>query len=449
MPFIRPVRQATESDPNIGPVPPRLLAEADGQADETETHGTPGRFPFRIRTLESLRYRDYRLLWLSATFMSTGQYFRSVVVGWLTYDVTGSPVLTVLALALGSVPSLLATPIGGVLADRIDRRKIISGVAGYNALLTFGFSVLLLTNGAQPWQILTYVLVVGIGAAIDLPASTSYVTYVVPNRVLLNGFALLSLAYNVATVIGPAVAGLMLAAYGPSSTLWLAAGLMLAPAVFAAMLKVVKPTSEPAARPSILKQIVEGMAVMVREPVAMALFLTQIMVYGLMSPAVYGLLPVYAVEVFHVGPAGLGALNSSLGVGAVIGVLIVATLGSAVRRGASALVLLIGASVAMIGFSQSTSILVGIVMLVLIHGCLASLTAVKSSGIQALVPSELRGRVAAITSMSNGAFPIGGLVLGAVAQWQDAPTATLAAGATVLVLTAGLYVKYPQLRRYK
>ena len=290
---------------------------------------------------------------------------------------------------------------------------------------------------------------VGIGAAMSLPASTSYVTYVVPKHVLLNAFALLSLAGNVAIVIGPVVAGLILASYGPGRTLLLAASLMLAPAVFATMLKVVKPTSRPGARPSMLKQIVEGIAVVVREPVVMALFLTQVIVNGMMVPAVYGLLPVYAAEVFDAGPAGLGVLNASLGAGAIIGVLIIATLGSAVPRGRGTFVLLAGSSIAMIGFSQARSMFVGIVMLVLHHGSLASLTAIKNSGIQSLVPRDLRGRVAATTAMSSGAFPIGGLIFGAVAQWQDAPTATLAAGLAVLVMTAGLYLKYPQLRRYK
>ena len=382
-------------------------------------------------------------------FKSTGYYFRAVVIGWLIYDVTGSPVLTVLALALGSVPTLLATPIGGVLADRLDRRKIVSGVSVYNALLTFGFSVLLLTNGAQPWQILTFVLVVGIGVAISQPASTSYVTYVVPKHLLLNAFALLSLAGNVAIVIGPVIAGLILAAFGPSRTLWVAAGLALVSALVVLMMKPVGPTGPAGARPSMPTQIVEGIAVVVREPVVAALFLTQVMVNGIMVPAVYGLLPVYAKDVFDAGPAGFGVLNASLGVGAIIGVLIIATLGSAVRRGRATFVLLAVASIAMIGFSQAKSMYVGIVMLVLYHGPIASLTAVKSSGIQALVPRELRGRVAAITLMANGAFPIGGLIFGAVAEWRDAPTATLAAGLAVLVLTTGLYLKYPQLRQYK
>ena len=396
-----------------------------------------------------MAYRDFRLLWLSATSSSTGHYFKTVVMGWLTYDITGSPILTALAFGLESLPNLIANPIGGVLADRMDKRILMGGSAVYNGLLTIGFSALLLLYQAEPWQILTYVFLVGMGMSMGQPARTSYAPAVVPESALLNAFALLSVAYNISKLVGPAIAGVMLAAFGPGRTIWVAAALMLISGAIVSRLRRVSTEVQSDDRPSMLAQIVEGAAVMARDPVVVALFLTQVIVYGVLVPAVYGLLPVYAADVFLVGPAGMGILWSSLGVGALIGVLTTATLASAVPRGWAALVVLAVSGVAMIGLSQTTSFYFAIAMLVVFNGGLVSLTAFKSSGILSLVPSHLRGRVAAITTMSNGTLPIGSLAFGAIAQRYDAPAATLTAAAILFASIAGLYLGYPQLRKFR
>ncbi len=430
------------------------MAGGEGTAGNTPSDAVPAksarrRLPFRIRTLDSMAYRDFRLLWLSATTSSTGHFFKTVVIGWLTYNVTGSPILTALSFGLESLPNLVANPIGGVLADRMDKRLLMGGAALYNAALTIGFSALLILYQAEPWQILTYVFLVGMGSSMGQPARTSYAPAVVPDSALLNAFALLSVAYNISKIVGPATAGIMLAAYGPGETIWVAAVLMLASGVIATRLTRVTPEVQGGDRPSMLTQIVEGAAAMARDRVVVALVLTQVVVYGVLVPAVYGLLPVYAADVFHVGPAGLGLLTSSLGVGAIIGVLITASLGSAVPRGKAALVTLAMAGVAMIGLSQTTSYYFAIAMMVLFNAGLVSLTAIKSSGIQSLVPSHLRGRVAALTTMSNGTLPIGSLVFGAIAQVYDAPTATIAAAVVLFASIAGLYLGYPQLRQFR
>ena len=401
-----------------------------------------------FRTLESMAHRDFRLLWLSATFNSTGDYFKSVVVGWLIYDVTGSPLLTAFTLGLETFPNLVVNPIGGVLADRMDRRKLMAASAAYHALFTLGLATLLLLGRASAWHVTVYVLVVGMGVAIGQPARTSYASYVVPPRSLLNAYALMSLAYNIAKLTGPGIAGLMLAAYGASRTMLVPVGLMLASIAIIAGLRPIRPEDSGETR-SMLREIREAAAAMKRHPVVVALFLNQVVVYAVMVPAVYGMLPIYAADVLEVGPAGLGVLNSSLGAGAIGGVLIMASLGSAVHRGWATLVIMSMGAAAMVAFSQTGSMPAAIAMLVLFNGSLVAMTAIKSSGIQDLTPENLRGRVAALTTMSNGTSWIGGLVFGALAQWQDASLATLVGAGVVLASVAVLYVGYPQLRTYR
>jgi predicted MFS family arabinose efflux permease len=259
----------------------------------------------------------------------------------------------------------------------------------------------------------------------------------------------MSLAYNIAKLTGPGIAGVMLAAYGAGRTMLVPAGLMLASVAVIAGLRPIRPEGGGGEMRSMLREILEGAAAMKRNPVVVALFLNQVAVYAIMVPAVYGLLPIYAADVIGVGPAGLGVLNSSLGAGAIAGVLIMATLGSAVPRGWATLVIMTMAAVAMIAFSQTDSMPAAIAMLVLFNACLVAMTAIKSSGTQHLMPKHLRGRVAALTTMSNGTMWIGGFVFGALAQWQNAPAATLVGAAVVLASVAGLYVWYPQLRAYR
>ena len=260
--------------------------------DVTESTATAdGRWSrIRVRTLESLAYRDYRILWTAAMLNSTGHGAKSVVVGWFTYHVTGSAVLTALALGLETLPNLLASPVGGVLADRIDRRKLMAGAAIYNALLTVGLSAMFLANRAEPWHVLVYVVVMGMGTAMGDPARTSYIAYLVPKGKLLNAFALLSLAYNVATLVGPAAAGVLIAAFGPGKTMWAAVALFLATAVVVMPLTPVS-FSPQSQRPSGFSQLAEGVAAMARDPVVVALFLSQVIVYAVMVPTVYGMLP--------------------------------------------------------------------------------------------------------------------------------------------------------------
>lgn len=184
-------------------------------------------------------------------------------------------------------------------------------------------------------------------------------------------------------------------------------------------------------RTSFVSQLADGAAAMAQEPMVVGLFLTQVVVYGVLSPSVYALLPVYATDVFGVGPQELGILTSSMGVGAILGVLTMATLSSKVSRGWAALVVLSIAALAMIGLSQTGSFAAAIALLIVYNACVVSLTTIKSSGIQSLVPAHLRGRVAALTTMSNGLFPVGTIVFGAIAQWRGVSTATIA-GAGIL-----------------
>jgi MFS family permease len=331
----------------------------------------------------------------------------------------------------------------------MDKRLLMGGFSFYNSVLTIMFAALLLLYGAQAWHILTYVFLVGIGMSMEAPARTSYVTTVVPDRTLLNAFALLSVAYNVAKVIGPASAGFILALLGPGRTIFIPAALMLAAGLIVSRLKFVAPARHIESKRSVPEQILEGMVAMTGNPVVVALFLTQVVVYGIMVPATYGLLPIYAADVFLVGPAGLGLLTSACGVGAIFGVLITATLGIRLPRGKASLVVLAISAIAMIGFAGTTSFYVSIVMLGIFNAGIVSLTAIKSSGIQSLVPQNTRGRVAALTTMANGVGPIGSLAFGACAQTFDAPTATVVAAVAVFVSISCLYFKWPQLTKFR
>ena len=130
----------------------------------------PPRVRVRVHTLDSLRYREFRLLWVSTLGIGGGFWVQQLIVGWLTYSLTRSPLLTSLALGLEALPFLLGGPIGGILADQWDRRRLLMAVSAYQAAVTAGFSVVVLLDRVETWHIFAFVLAMGSSWAVSSPA---------------------------------------------------------------------------------------------------------------------------------------------------------------------------------------------------------------------------------------------------------------------------------------
>ena len=392
----------------------------------------------RVHTLDSLRYRDYRLFWFSTLFMSGGLWVYELVIGWLTYDLTRSPLLTSLALGLGTLPYLLVAPVGGVLADRFDRRKVLVANAAYQAVLTAGFSALVVMGVAATWHIFAFILAIGVSAAVHDPTRFAIVPSLVPRQNLVNAVALQGLAFNVARLAVPAAAGLLIALLGPGRTLFVASALYLSAAAAVQAMDLARGDQRDAAQDKPLTKLMEGARYVKSEPLVLTLILLGGVPLLVIFPFVHGLLPVYAAEVFEVGPTGLGLLLSSLGVGASVGTVIIASLGDFAHKGRYMLVGLALVVASTVFFSHTPSFISPLLVLMFMAGSLTTYFTLSGAVLYSVVPDNLRGRVSSLGVMTWGLLPLASLLSGGLATLLGAPTATLIGAVFVTVLLAAV-----------
>ena len=217
----------------------------------------PVHLPVRVHTLDSLRYRNYRLLWVSMSCVSGAVWTQSLVIGWLTYYLTGSALLTSLALGLATLP-YLGSPLAGVIADRWDRRKLLASVSVSQAVLMAGFSAVVGPGLLETWHIFAFVLAMGASWAVSDPARIALIPNTVPKRSLLNAFALNALAFNVMRLVVPAVAGVLVGLVGPGPTLALGEVLYAGAAITALAIDLPLATDETKGRLRPWAQLIEG-----------------------------------------------------------------------------------------------------------------------------------------------------------------------------------------------
>ena len=176
-----------------------------------------------IQTFSSLRHRDYRLLWMGTLFSSSGQWIQQVSIGWLTYQVTGSPFMLGAVNGMRSVPLLLLGPFGGVAADRMDRKRLMLTTQLFLMAVTAIFATIIFTGHAHVWNITAFALLTGVAWAFNMPVRQSIVPHLVPREDLMNAVALNSAGFNVTRIVGPSLAGLLIAAIGIAGNFYLQA----------------------------------------------------------------------------------------------------------------------------------------------------------------------------------------------------------------------------------
>lgn len=390
--------------------------------------------PVRVRTFDSFGYRNYVFLWLSTLFASSGFWLQLVVVGWLTYQVTESAFWTTLALSLDTLPILLVGPVGGLLADNFDRRKLLVFIHSYQAVLTAAFAAVVLTGNLEAWHIFAFIFFMGLGWVITDPTHMSLIPNIVPRDKLINAFALKSLAISAPRLAVPALGGVMIVFAGPGITLTLEAALQVCAVLAVLQIRVPKPARPSLHVPSAFRELRKGVRYVLNEPVLIGLFALAATVVLLAMPLIHGLMPVYAAEVFHVDARGLGLLMSAAGAGSTLGTFVLASVGDV--RAKHVLVLAsIGALVlASAIFSVNAFFHTAYLNLMIISAAIMVFMAVGSAIVQSTVSDEYRGRVGGLFMMTWGLLPLGSLFAGFMAERFGAPHATQVAAAAMLLM---------------
>ena len=273
----------------------------------------PSSIRARVHTFDSFRYRNYRLMWGATAFSSGAFWLQQVIIGWLAYELTESAFLTTLAMGLDALPILIVGPVGGLLADSWDRRKLLAGMLAYQCLATAVFGAAVMLGHLETWHIFAYILAMGFAFVILDPTRMTIIASSVPSASIVNAFALNSLGFSVMRLAAPAVGGGVLALWGAWPALMLEAALHMVAVGFALGLRLPRMEQAPLRFKSGFSRIAEGARYVKGQPVILGIALMGVLMPLLGFTFVNGLMPVYAAEVFFVDSVGLGLLMASIG----------------------------------------------------------------------------------------------------------------------------------------
>jgi MFS family permease len=395
--------------------------------------------------LRSLRHRNFQLFFSGQLISVIGTWMQNVAQSWLVYRLTGSSLLLGLVGFAGQIPVFLLAPIGGMAADRWNRHRIVIGTQISSMILAFILATLTLLHIVRVWEIVILASLLGAINAFDIPARQSFLIDMVGREDLMNAIALNSSMFNGARVIGPAIAGLLVAWIGEGWCFFANAVSYIA--VIAGLLMMqLQPPRQIVIKTSPFEHIAEGFRFVRRTKPILAIMLL-IGLVSLVAVPYSVLMPIFADRILHGGARGLGILMGATGVGALL-----AALTLAMRQGVHGLGRWVGFSavgfgVSLILFSFSKWFFLSVILLVPVGYSVMLQMSSSNTLIQAMVPDNLRGRaMAAYTMMFMGMAPMGSLFAGGLAARIGAPW-TVAIGGMGAVLGSIVFLrKLPGLR---
>ena len=395
--------------------------------------------------LRSLRARNYRLFISGQLISLIGTWMQTVAQAWLIYRLTGSAALLGLIGFAAQIPVFVLAPLGGVIADRVNRHRVLIATQTSMMVLALMLAALTLSSRVAVWEVFTLAALLGVANAFDIPARQAFVAEMVEREDLANAIALNSSMVNGARIVGPAIAGLVVAAVG-EGWCFLINGLSYV-AVLAALLRMhVKPSGAPSSMPSAWDSIVEGFAFAWQKTPVRALLLLLGLV-SLMGMPYSVLMPIFAEEILHGGPDSYGLLMSASGVGALAAAATLTVRKSVRGLGRWVALSAAGFGVCLIGFSVSRALWLSALLLVPAGFCMMMEMASSNTLIQSMVPDRLRGRVMAVYSMMfMGMAPLGALMAGALAQPLGARATVVIGGMACIVGGLAFGSRLPVLR---
>jgi predicted MFS family arabinose efflux permease len=371
------------------------------------------------RVFKAFHYRDFRLVWLGACTSSIGTWMQIVAQGWLIYRLSHSASLLALDQFLGGIPIFLFSLIGGVVADRVERRKILL-VSQYIQMADATILTVLVATGlVHVWCILCLSFVSGLAQAFGAPAYQALIPTLVKREDIPNAIALNSIQFNMAVTIGPALAGQALAKLGEKWCFGLNALSFLAPIV---CLSIISARFLPAdSAESMFGSLKQGIKFVRKQESMEALIVLAFCMTALSLP-MRTYLPVFVKDIFHRGPETYGNLLSCMGIGSICGSLMVAGRGNIADKGRVALTMLFCLGAGIAAFSVSRRLLLSCAMLVLVGASMMAAFAMISSLVQLTTTNEMRGRVMSVYNCAfRGGMPLGNLLSGWLVPIFTAP----------------------------
>ncbi|RLT26110.1 MAG: MFS transporter [Chloroflexi bacterium] len=404
----------------------------------------------RFTTFESLAVRDYRLLWLGQVSTSMGQWMDQITRGWLIYQLTGSPFQLGLATAMRGFPLLIFGIAAGALADRSGRKAQLIIAQVVNAILNIVLAALVVTGLVEPWHVYVTAFMAGTVQAFQQPARQTLISDIVGNERLLNALALNSAALNGSRVLGPSIAGLLIVRLGVANSYFLQGAMYLVATIWTFQMQVPEPHTDriQRQREPFLKSITEGFAFVAREANIRTLImlalgpLTFAMAYTSMMPLI-------AIEVLHGDASTQGLLLSFIGVGALGGALVVASLKRSAGYGLPVVIGALLFSGAVFAFASSSVLWVSCILGVVLGAFSVTYTTQNQTLLQVLAPRRIRGRVMSIYLLNRATVPMGALLAGALASSFGGQTAIHVMSGIAIAIVVLVVTTHPEFIRLR
>jgi MFS family permease len=409
--------------PDVEPIPAAMQA--------------PRRSPRLHEGLRAFAHRDYRIFWFSQLISLTGTWLQTLAQSWLVLSLTDSPTALGLIGVFQFAPTLLIGVPAGVLVDRVPKRRLLQFTQSASAVITGILAVLVATGQVQLWQIYAAALALGMVNAIDMPTRQAFVVDLVGKDDLMNGIALNTTLFNTTRVVGPGLAGLLLAQFGPPLCFILNAVSYVPVVAAVTAMHTAGYPSGTASGSSHLERLREGLAYARRTPAV----LLPIALAGLMS--IFGMnfgvwAPLLARDTLDIGAGGFGMLMSALGVGSLIGALTLAfTSRQPSRKMMLTTALLFGAFEIALGLTAALRLpaLLPMVMMAGTGYAMSTTSALANTTVQTNTPDQLRGRVMSIyMTVFAGSTPIGYALAGFISDLWGAPAAVVFGGSVVTLV---------------
>ncbi len=404
----------------------------------------------RIRAIEVLKYREFRLLWFGHVFTSMAFWMDQVARSWLIYELTDSTVQLGLVRGVQAIPTLLLSPVAGSSADRYSRKNQILVAQIIDGLMLVALAALIYTRRIEPWHVYVTAFGMAIVQTFQQPSRAAMIADTVPSSHLTNAIGLNSIIFNVARSTGPALAGILIATLGTAGAYTTQAVFYLLATLWTVRLSsgvsgLARAHGGAGHGASFGQSVIEGWQFSWKnENVRVALLV--VMLASLFIVPFTTLLPVFARDILAVGATGQGLLLTAMGVGALGSALVITVFGDRMPRGLFMLVGVLLYGVGVVAFAASPWFQLSMVLMVLVGFANVCSHALVQTVIQSYSPTEFRGRTMAIFHMSNVVMTVGSMFIGALAtllgtQWSVALMS--AAGALAMV---AIHVTLPRAR---
>ena len=398
----------------------------------------------RLHTFDAFHNPGYRLLWSGYLFSNVSRWMQMTMLAWLVLELTDSPLRVALVGFFGMSPMLFLGMIGGVLADRVDRRRLILASQSVSLIASVMMAVVLLLGAEQYWYAYLVMLVSGIGWALDMPSRRALLPDLMGRSGVTNAVALDSVAMHCSLLLGPVLAGTLISVVDVSGGYLAIASFQLVSVLLIRAVSLPGPPKRYGQSANIVGNLIEGFRYVRGNKVILATVWVTVFMNLLMFPYMQ-MVPVIAKDTLHVGPGLMGVLMGASGLGALVGAVLIASLRTITYHGRLYLGGSLVALATLLAFSLSTWYLASLPIMVILGLGTAGFGTMQATITMLVSSEEMRGRALGVMSLAIGAGPLGAVLTGAVASAYGAPFAIGLNAAIGLVLLASIAVLMPSL----